>query len=79
MDPRQLYVEHLDTINRIAESLCRRNGVQSADAEDFASEVRLKLLQDDHAVLRKYRGASSPATFLTVVISHQFQDYRIRM
>ncbi len=78
MDPRALYVEHLDVINRIAESLCRRNGVRDADAEDFASEVRLKLLQDDYAVLRKYRGASSTTTFLTVVISNLFRDHRIK-
>ena len=78
MDPRQWYVEQLDVINRISGSVCRRNGVQGADAEDFASEVRLKLLQDDHAVLRKYRGASSPTTFLTVVISNLFRDYRVK-
>src|SRR5687768_5298088 len=78
MDPRALYVEHLDVINRIAESLCRRNGVRGADAEDFASEVRLKLLQDDYAVLRKFRGTSSTTTFLTVVISNLFRDHRIK-
>ena len=78
-DPRQLYVEHLDDINRIAESLCRRNGIRGADAEDFTSDVRLKLLQDDHAVLRKYRGTCSFKTFLTVVIANMFRDYRIKM
>lgn len=78
MNPRALYVEHLDVINRIAESLCRRNGVRGADAEDFASEVRLKLLQDDYAVLRKFRGTSSLTTFLTVVISNLFRDHRIK-
>jgi RNA polymerase sigma factor for flagellar operon FliA len=79
MEPRQVYVDNLDVINRIAESLCRRNGLCGADAEDFVSDVRLKLLQDDYAVLRKYRGASSLTTFLTVVISNLFRDYRIRM
>ena len=69
LDPRQWYVEQLDVIYRIASSVCRRNGVQGADAEDFVSDVRLKLLQDDYAVLRKYRGASSQTTFLTVVIT----------
>jgi RNA polymerase sigma factor (sigma-70 family) len=29
-------------------------------------------------VLRKYRGASSPTTFLTVVISNLFRDYRVK-
>jgi RNA polymerase sigma factor (sigma-70 family) len=79
MDPRLLYVEQLDVINRISDSLCRRNGVRGADAEDFAADVRLKLLQDDYAVLRKYRGASSPTTFLTVVISNLFRDHRIKL
>jgi RNA polymerase sigma factor for flagellar operon FliA len=78
MDPRALYVEHLEVINRIAESLCRRNGIHGADAEDFVSEVRLKLLQDDYAVLRKFRGTSSTTTFLTVVISNLFRDHRIK-
>ena len=78
IDPRQWYVEQLDVIDRIASSICRRNGVQGADAEDFGADVCLKLLQDDHAVLRKYRGASSPTTFLTVVISNLFRDYRVK-
>lgn len=78
MEPRALYVEHLDVINRISESLCRRNGLRDADAEDFASEVRLKLLQDDYAVLRKFRGTSSTTTFLTVVIGNLFRDHRIK-
>jgi len=79
MDPRQLYVEHLDTITRIAESLCRRNGIRGADAEDFVSEVKLKLLQDDCAVLQKHRGTCSTTTFLTVVIANLFRDHRIKM
>ena len=78
MNIQALYVEHLDAINRISESLCRRNGLRDADAEDFASEVRLKLLQDDYAVLRKFRGTSSTTTFLTVVISNLFRDHRIK-
>src|SRR5262245_13477885 len=78
MDPRQWYVEQLDVIDRIASSIGRRNGLHGADAEDFAADVRLKLLQDDYAVLRKYRGASNRTTFLTVVISNLFRDHRIK-
>lgn len=79
IDPAGLYLEHLPLIDRIAEALCRRNGIRGADAEDFAAEARLKLLQDDYAVLRKFRGSSSVPTFLTVVIGNLFRDYRIRM
>jgi len=78
MDPSAVYLEHLDRINRVADSLCARHGIRGADAEDFASEVRLRLLQDDYSVLRKYRGASTLPTFLTVVIGNLFRDYRIK-
>lgn len=37
------------------------------DREDFTSEVFLAILADDFAVLRRFRGASSLATYLTVI------------
>src|SRR5262245_10581914 len=79
VEPSRLYLQHIDAMNRIASSLCRRNGVLGDDAEDFASEVRLRLLEDDYAVIRKHRGDSSITTFLTVVNRHLTPDYHIRM
>src|SRR5438067_273129 len=78
-DPAAVYLEHLERITQIANSLCKRNGVFGADAEDFLSEVRLRLLEDDYGIIRKHRGASSIITFLTVVIGNMFRDYRIKM
>ncbi|GIW95140.1 MAG: RNA polymerase sigma factor [Pirellulaceae bacterium] len=37
------------------------------DVEDLAAEVFLALLRDDFAVLRRFRGQSSLATYLTVI------------
>lgn len=37
------------------------------DREDLAAEVFLVFLQDDFAVLRRFRGESSLATYLTVI------------
>ena len=37
------------------------------DREDFTAEVFLAILADDFAVLRRFRGASSLATYLTVI------------
>lgn len=37
------------------------------DAEDLASEVFLAILGDDYGILRRFRGESSLATYLTVV------------
>src|SRR4051812_39047109 len=72
-------MQHLERIAAIANSLCKRNGVFGADAEDFLSDVRLRLLEDDYGIIRKHRGASSMTTFLTVVIGNMFRDFRVKM
>jgi RNA polymerase sigma factor (sigma-70 family) len=79
VDPRALYLEQLKLIDHIARLLCRRHGIRGADADDFLSEARLKLLQDDCAVLRKHRGESGMAGYLSAVLSNLLQDYRDRM
>src|SRR5687768_18561313 len=39
----------------------------SADREDLTADVLLVIVRDDFAVLRRFRGKSSLATYLTVV------------
>lgn len=76
MDAEEFFRQHLTVIGQIAESVCRRNGVNHHDAEDFASDVRLRLCEDDFAVIRKFQGKSSFTTYLTVVINKRFLDHR---
>jgi RNA polymerase sigma-70 factor, ECF subfamily len=45
----------------------RSVAVTPHDLEDLASEVFTAILADDYAVLRRFRGQSSLATYLTVV------------
>jgi RNA polymerase sigma-70 factor (ECF subfamily) len=45
----------------------RSIAIAQADLEDLSSEVFLAILADDFAVLRRFRGQSSLATYLTVV------------
>jgi RNA polymerase sigma factor (sigma-70 family) len=72
-----LLVEHLDWIDRVGASICRRGGFSDEDAADFASWTKLKLLENDYAVLRKFRGDSAIRTYLTVVVAMLFRDYRV--
>jgi len=48
-------------------STSRSVAVSQHDLEDLASEVFIAILADDYAVLRRFRGQSSLATYLTVV------------
>jgi len=79
MDAEELFRQHLPVIDQIAQSICRRNGVHEHEAEDFASDIRLKLCEDDFAVIRKFQGRSSFTTYLTVVITKGFLDHRRRI
>ncbi len=73
-----LFLEHLPVIERIIGSVCRRHGLRGADADDFGSWVRLRLIEDDYLILRKFRGESGIGTYLTVVIASLFRDHRVR-
>ena len=46
---------------------CRSIAISQHDSEDLASEVFVAILADDYAVLRRFRGQSSLATYLTVI------------
>jgi RNA polymerase sigma factor for flagellar operon FliA len=64
-------------IERVIASTCRRHAVRGDEAEEFAATVKLHLVDNDYAVLRKFEGKSSLATFLTTVIKNLFRDFRI--
>lgn len=73
-----LFLENLGRIDRIAGALCWRHGIEGAEAEDVAAWVRLLLMEDDYAVLRKFRGESTITTYLTMAVSLLFREHRIR-
>lgn len=76
MTPEQLLLESLPDLERIAAFVCRRSNLLGADAEDFHSWVRLKLIENDYAILRKFEARSSLRTYLTVVVQRLMLDYR---
>jgi RNA polymerase sigma factor (sigma-70 family) len=73
-----LFLSHLGAIERIAGAICRRHGMAGDDAADFGSWVKLKLVENDYAILGKFRGESALGTYLTVVIAMLARDYRVQ-
>ena len=55
----------MHVINHTAQS--RSILLSADDREDLAAEVMLTIVADDFAVLRRFRGQSSLATYLTVI------------
>jgi RNA polymerase sigma factor (sigma-70 family) len=74
----ELLLANLSTVDAIVGLIARRNQLSSDDAEELRSKVRLKLVDDDYAVLRRYRGDSSLQTYLTTVIQNLVLDERVR-
>ena len=78
MEPSNLLQSNLALIEGIASRVCRRARVYDADEEDFIATVKLALVEDDYAILRKYEGRSSLSTYLTIVIERLMSDERMR-
>lgn len=55
----------IHVVNHTAQS--RSAPLTLADREDLASEVFCTMLEDDYAVLRRFRGDASLSTYLTVI------------
>lgn len=77
MSPEETYLEHLHSIERIAASVARRNHLSPQDAEEFVQEVKVRLLDNNYAVIRKFEGRSSFSTYLMTVITRLFHQYRV--
>lgn len=69
------FLELLPTIDRLTTSLCRRRGLNGADAEDFAAHVRARFVETEYAPLRNFRGEAAISTYLAVVIASWLKDH----
>ena len=72
------FVQELPRLERVIAALCRRHGVRGDDADDFASTVKLRLVEHEYAMLRKFRGESALSTFLTVVVQMLYRDWNVQ-
>lgn len=80
--PRQrgeeLFLQRLAATEEVLQQVTTRRCASRDEAEEVRSLVMLKLIDNDYAVLRKFRGAASWRTFLTVVIQRQLLDLRCK-
>jgi len=77
--PHELLTSNLAVIDRAVAFACRRHRLTDSDREDFASIVKLKLVEDDCAILRAYEGRSSFSTFISIAVQRMALDYRIHL
>ena len=76
MTREQLFLSELALIERVTAWVCARRCLRGADAEDFGSTVKLRLIESDYEILGRFEGRSSLKTYLTVVIHRLYLDYQ---
>jgi RNA polymerase sigma factor for flagellar operon FliA len=77
MTREQQFLSELASIERLISWVCARRGLRAADAEDFGSVVKLRLIQNDYEVFAKFQGRSSLKTYLATVINHIYLDFQV--
>jgi len=75
-DPERAFLDNIALIERILSIIARRHSLSRTEAEDFGAWVKARLIETDYAVLRKFAGRSTLSTYLTVVLTNSFRDYR---
>jgi RNA polymerase sigma factor (sigma-70 family) len=79
MDVEQFFLAHLREIEHILAFVCRRNHLDAHEAEEFGAHTKLKLIDANYAILRKFEGRSLFTTYLTTVIQRLFFQYRVQL
>jgi RNA polymerase sigma factor (sigma-70 family) len=65
----EFLLANLEQINAIALGVYRRSGMTPDLAEDFASSVRIRLIENDYALLRRFNaGKGSLESFITTIV-----------
>jgi RNA polymerase sigma factor for flagellar operon FliA len=76
MDPKDVLLLHIQLVDDLARAVCRRYAVYGEDQRDFASSVKLRLIEDDYALVRRFEGRSEFGTYLAAVVYKVFCEYR---
>ena len=76
MTTHQLYTDQATVIEAVLSHICGARRLTLDVCQEFSSWVRLRLLENNSAVLRKFGGRSSPRTFLMTVVQRLYLDWR---
>lgn len=76
VDYERLLVDNLGLVDQVIRTLARRHRLSAEEAEELGGAIRLKLVDGDYDVLRRFEGRCSLRTYLTAVVHRVFLDQR---
>jgi RNA polymerase sigma factor for flagellar operon FliA len=77
-EAENLFLDNIETIDRIVGFICSSNRLNRTESEEFASEVKLSLISYDYDIIRKFEGRSTFSTYIVTVIRRLFYQKRIK-
>lgn len=75
MSTDHLYSLNEDAIEGVLKFVCRKKALRDDRADEFCQWTRLRLISNDCAILRSFKGQSSFKTFLVTVIQNKYRDW----
>ncbi|HEX2281159.1 MAG TPA: hypothetical protein VHG52_05280, partial [Thermomicrobiales bacterium] len=72
-----MFLEHLHVIDQVVLFIARRHHLSREEADDLASAVKLKIIENDYEALRNFRGDCSLRTYFATIANRHFLDTRI--
>ena len=76
MTREELFLSELALIERVIAWVCARRCLRGSDAEDFASTVKLRFIENDYEILGRFEGRSSLKTYISAVVNHLYLDFQ---
>lgn len=76
--PEEIFLSNLSLIEKVTQYVCAGNRLSGPDADEFTSVVKLKLIENDYAILRKFQGRCALKTYLNTVITRLLIDQRVK-
>lgn len=73
------YLQHLELIERIAAHVAGRSHLTADETAEFVQVARVRLFENDYAIVREFEGRSSFSTYVTTVILRLFHQWRIEL
>ena len=77
MNYERLFLEQLHVIEEAVRYVGRRYHLSTDEVQELAADIRVKIIDDDYEVLRKFQGRSALRTYLVTVVHRHFLSARV--
>ncbi|MGK5092477.1 sigma-70 family RNA polymerase sigma factor [Deltaproteobacteria bacterium TL4] len=73
--PVRFLERHFNDIEKVIKNIASRHHMNQEEVEEFTSEVHVKLVENDYAIIRSFNGKSAFKTYLFTIFGRFFVDF----